>query len=208
MKKLRLILLALLSVLIGLYPLFYYLNKGFGLLKSKPAAIVADTFWHTAFYIHITFGGIALLIGWMQFSPKIRAKRITLHRQIGKIYIVSVLLSALAGFYIAFYAMTGIAAALGFISLSIIWFYTTLMGYLRIIKGNLIQHQKMMIYSYACCFAAVTLRLWLPILSIIFGNFETAYIIVAWWCWIPNLLIAYFIIRKTVYNGGATATTA
>ncbi|WDF53893.1 DUF2306 domain-containing protein [Mucilaginibacter sp. KACC 22063] len=200
MKKLRLILLALLSVLIGLYPLFYYLNKGFGLLKSKPAAIVANAVWHTSFYIHITFGGIALLIGWMQFSPKIRDKRITLHRQIGKIYIVSVLLSALAGFYIAFYAMTGAPAALGFISLSIIWFYTTLMGYLRIVKGNLIQHQKMMIYSYACCFAAVTLRLWLPILSIIFGNFETAYIIVAWWCWIPNLIVAYFIIRKTVYT--------
>ncbi|MFD2287855.1 DUF2306 domain-containing protein [Pedobacter petrophilus] len=126
----------------------------------------------------------------------------------GKIYIISVLLSALTGFYIAFYATGGIAAALGFMSLSIIWFYTTLMGYLNIMKGKWIQHQKMMIYSYASCFAAVTLRLWLPILNIVVGNFETAYLIVAWWCRIPNLIIAYFMNKKTDYAGPSTETYA
>ncbi|TKC12790.1 DUF2306 domain-containing protein [Pedobacter polaris] len=196
MKKTLWILLAALSIVVGLYPGLYFMEKRFGLLKIKPSELVSDFVWHSAFYIHITLGGLALLIGWIQFNQKIRNKYITLHKQIGKIYVIAVLLSAITGFYIAFYAMGGIVAALGFISLSIIWFYTTLMAYLSIKKGNLLQHQKMMIYSYASCFAAVTLRLWIPILSTLFGNFETAYIVVAWWCWIPNLTVAYFLTKK------------
>lgn len=57
-------------------------------------------------------------------------------------------------------------------------------------------HQKMMIYSYAACFAGVTLRVWLPLLTLIFGDFVKAYILVAWLCWIPNLMVAYLINRK------------
>jgi hypothetical protein len=54
----------------------------------------------------------------------------------------------------------------------------------------------MMIYSYAACFAAVTLRLWLPLLVIGFGDFIKAYTVVAWLCWVPNILVAYLIVRK------------
>ena len=57
-------------------------------------------------------------------------------------------------------------------------------------------HQKMMIYSYAACFAAVTLRIYLPILSILFHDFIKAYILVAWLCWIPNIIVAYFLVQQ------------
>lgn len=43
---------------------------------------------------------------------------------------------------------------------------------------------------------AVTLRLWLPILIMIFVRFTPAYQVVAWLAWVPNLLVAYWIIRK------------
>lgn len=84
----------------------------------------------------------------------------------------------------------------GFVSLGVIWFSTTLWAYLLIRKRRIDQHQKMMIYSYAACFAAVTLRLWLPILIPIFGDFIIAYKIVAWLCWVPNMAVAYLITRK------------
>ena len=58
------------------------------------------------------------------------------------------------------------------------------------------QHKKIMVYSYAACFAAVTLRIWLPILQTIFGDFDTAYRIVAWLCWVPNLIVASIICRQ------------
>ena len=54
-----------------------------------------------------------------------------------------------------------------------------------------------MIYSYAACFAAVTLRIWLPTLTSIMGEFIGAYRIVAWLCWVPNMIVAYFIVRHT-----------
>ncbi|MEV4885354.1 DUF2306 domain-containing protein [Chitinophaga ginsengisegetis] len=197
-KKLLWMLLVALSVVVGLYPgLFFLGEKKVGILKIKAGELFLNPFWYGSFYVHIIFGGLALLIGWIQFSPSIRRKNITLHRRIGRLYVIAVLLSALTGFNIAFYATGGLPVALGFISLSLIWFYTTLMAYFRIRSGQVVPHKNMMIYSYACCFAAVTLRAWMPLLIVLSGSFETAYTVVAWWCWIPNLTIAYFLTQKS-----------
>ena len=196
-KKGLWILLATLAMLIGLYPVIYFLfDRKFGLLNSKSVELLTDTFWNIGFYTHIIFGGVALFIGWTQFSPKMRKWSIKLHRQAGKVYVIAVLLSALAGIYIGFYATGGLISSAGFICLGIIWFYTTLKAYLYIKNGEIEPHQKMMVYSYAACFAAVTLRLWLPLLTMIYGDFVKAYLLVAWLCWIPNLIVAYIITRK------------
>ncbi len=195
-KKISWILFAALSIIIGLYPLQYFLIAGrVGILNSKPAWLLTDTFWNVAFYTHIILGGLALLIGWVQFSSKLRIKTPLLHRQVGKIYVGSVLLSSLAGFYIALFADEGPWTSFGFACLAVIWFYTTLRAYLTVKKKQFLTHQIMMVYSYASCFAAVTLRIWLPILISIIGNYRSAYIIVAWWCWLPNLFIAYLIVK-------------
>ncbi len=189
--------MALLSVIMGLYPSQFLMGGSkAGILKIKPEALFLNPFWQVGFYMHIIFGGLALLIGWVQFSQWIRSRSLKFHRQTGKVYVTAVLLSAVSGFYIAFYASGGLPVVLGFMSLSCIWCYTTLMGYIRIRNGQVEQHKKLMIYSYACCFAAVTLRLWMPLLYKITGNFMTAYMIVAWWCWAPNLAVAYLLTRK------------
>ncbi len=46
------------------------------------------------------------------------------------------------------------------------------MAYIRIRNRRVVQHRNMISYSYACCFAAVTLRLWMPFLYAIFGEFQ------------------------------------
>lgn len=197
-KKGLWILFATFALLIGLYPMIYFfIDRRFGLLSSKSVELLSSTFWNIGFYTHIILGGIALLIGWTQFSTKMRSRRITLHRKLGKVYVVAVLLSALAGVYIGFFATGGWISSAGFICLGIIWFYTTLKAYLHIKNGEIENHQKMMVYSYAACFAAVTLRIWLPILTMVYGDFTKAYLVVAWLCWVPNLIIAYIITRKT-----------
>jgi len=43
---------------------------------------------------------------------------------------------------------------------------------------------------------AVTLRLWLPLLTIALGAFIPAYRIVAWLCWVPNMVFAYFWVKN------------
>lgn len=197
-KKIGWVFFTAFAIIIGLYPIIYFvINRSFGLLSSKSDALLQDNLWNIGFYAHIIFGGVALLIGWVQFSKKLRLKNITLHRNIGKLYCTAVLISSIAGIYIGFYATGGTISEIGFILLGLIWFSTTLGAFLAIKKGNIIKHQKLMIYSYAACFSAVTLRIWLPILVTIHeGEFVPAYRVVAWLCWVPNIIVAYFITRK------------
>lgn len=197
MKKASWITIGILSTLIGLYPIIYFLiDRKFGLLSSKSVELLNDNLWNIAFYGHITLGGLALLIGWLQFSNKLRIKKTELHRTIGKIYVISVFISGICGLFIAFYATGGIISILGFFSLGLIWLTTTILGFKAIKKGNIELHEKFMIFSYAACFAAVTLRIWLPLLTIAMGEFNSAYRIVAWLCWVPNIIVAYLILRN------------
>lgn len=189
--------IALFAIIIGLYPGIYLINdRNFGILSSKSNELLANVFWNTAFYTHIILGGIALLIGWLQFNRKLRLRSPSMHRTIGKIYIVSVFFSSMAGIGLGFFATGGLISSTGFIFLGIIWFSTTLSAYLKARNMQIDQHRRLMIYSYAACFAAVTLRIWLPLLNIIFVDFILAYSIVAWLCWVPNLLFAHLLVRK------------
>jgi uncharacterized membrane protein len=187
---------ALFAIVIGLYPVIYFIqDRTFGLLSSKSNELLTNTFWNIGFYTHIVLGGVALLIGWLQFGDKFRNRNLNLHRRIGKVYVIAVLLSSSAGIYIACFATGGWLASAGFICLGVVWFSTTLMAYIGIRKNQPDLHKRMMIFSYAACFAAVTLRIWLPLLTMAIGSFVPAYRIVAWLCWLPNLVVAYWIIH-------------
>ena len=196
-QKISKIFIAIFAIIIGLYPsIYFFKERTFGLLSSKSNELLANALWNTAFYTHIILGGIALFIGWLQFNTKLRLRNLSTHRAIGKIYIVTGLISSLASIGLGFFATGGFMTSAGFVSLGIIWFTTTLLAYLKIKNMQIEQHRRLMIYSYAACFAAVTLRIWLPLLVIIFGNFIVAYSIVAWLCWVPNLMVAKLIVRK------------
>ena len=121
---------------------------------------------------------------------------LALHRLIGKLYVVASIISGIAGIYIAFYATGGLVSIVGFMTLGVLWVFTTLRAYLLIRSREVNKHQVMMIYSFSMCFAAVTLCLWLPILVAIFGEFEPAYKVVAWLCWVPNLAFAFIVTRR------------
>jgi uncharacterized membrane protein len=202
------IIIAFFAITIGLYPCIYFLNNyPYGLLHSKSDELLSSIVYNTGFYTHISFGGLALLIGWLQFLPKLRKRYWKLHRQTGRVYVIATSLSAVAAIYIAVYARGGIIATLGFIGLGLTWLYTTLRAYINIKNKQITQHQKMMTYSYAACFAAVTLRVYLPLLTLLLHDLTTAYLIVAWLCWLPNLIVAYFITRRLKYTKAATAVT-
>ena len=50
--------------------------------------------------------------------------------------------------------------------------------------------------SYALCLAAVTLRLYLPSSLAAGVAFGTAYPVIAWLCWVPNVLVAEWMIAS------------
>ena len=199
-KKIAWFVFAFLAIGVSLYPLLYvyfaFQEGEVGLRLSKSQELIQSTLWNIGFYGHVVFGGMALMTGWSQFSKRIRDKRLSLHRNLGKIYVGSVLISGTCAVGIGFFSTGGWVPALGFILLGLVWLYTTVSAYMAIRKKDLSLHQGMMIYSYAACLAAVTLRLWLPLLQWTFGEFLIAYKIVAWLCWVPNLIFAAFLVQK------------
>ena len=65
----------MMAIAIGLYPLLYLLGpRDLGLLGTKSEQLLQSPLWNSAFYGHITFGGIALLTGWTQFSRELRRR--------------------------------------------------------------------------------------------------------------------------------------
>jgi uncharacterized membrane protein len=201
MKKVWYI-VAFLAITIGLYPVLFTLvdMTRQGLLAGK-GDLLDSSIYMLLFYMHITGGGIALLTGWSQFSQSLRNKRKQLHRTVGKIYLISILfVGGPGGILIAYQADGGLVGKVGFALLGIFWWIFSAQAYLKIRQGNIQEHKLWMIRSYALTFAAVTLRIWLPLLGIGF-SFEEAYPLIAWLCWVPNMMFAELIIRKNWVPG-------
>jgi hypothetical protein len=144
--------------------------------------------------LHIVTSAVALTAGALQFSARVRATAIESHRWVGRLYVTGVLLGGISGLVLATRAQGGLPAQVGFAILAVLWLGTTLMGLARILSGRVADHRPWMIRSYALVLAAVTLRIYLP-LSVVAGiPFESAYPSVAWLCWVPNLIVAEWLI--------------
>ena len=51
-----------------------------------------------------------------------------------------------------------------------------------------------MLRSYALTLAAVTLRLYMPAFAIAGVGFDAAYPLIAWLCWVPNLVVVEWLV--------------
>jgi uncharacterized membrane protein len=143
------------------------------------------------FQLHIACGGVSLVVGILQFSARLRRRFVQWHRRLGILYLVMVLISGSAGFLLSFSAATGTTAAWGFRLLSVFWIVATCLAYFNIVRLNIARHREWMIRSYALTLAAVSLRIELPIgLMATGGAFDVVYPVIAYACWIPNLVIA------------------
>ncbi|MEQ9301014.1 MAG: DUF2306 domain-containing protein [Cyclobacteriaceae bacterium] len=203
MKKLFWGLFIFFAVGVGLYPLLYLLvDMKAGLLALKSEEL-ESTMWVTMFYTHITFGGLALIIGWPQFVNKWRVSTPQFHRRLGMVYLIVVGLSGLSGLYIAQFATGGTISILGFNGLALGWLSTGIMALHTAKNGKYLEHEQWMIRNYALTFAAVSLRIMLPTTAILQLDFISTYQVIAWACWVPNLIIAELIIignRKSRFS--------
>jgi len=144
---------------------------------------------------HIVGGIVALGLGPFQFLRGLRTRQPALHRWIGRFYLLGILLGGVAGLYMATFAYTGPVAGFGFGALALLWLITGAFAYHSIRHGDVNRHRRWMIRNFALTFAAVTLRLQLPLLTPMFG-FELGYMIVAWSAWMPNLLVVEWFLNR------------
>lgn len=136
---------------------------------------------------HGLFGPLALAIGPWQFLAGSFARRPTLHRRMGWLYMLGAFGTGISGLYMSLHAYTGAIAGVGFAGMALALLATTGLGLLAIRRGDVARHRRWMLSSFALIFAAVTFRLWAPLLAFSLGSFEAAYPWIAWISWVPNL---------------------
>lgn len=141
-------------------------------------------------FVHAGAASTALLVGPFQFVTRLRARFPKAHRWTGRVYVVACLFGAVSGLFLAAGTNAGPIAQAGFGMLGVCWFVANVQAWRMAMAGRFAEHRRWMVRSFAMTFAAVTLRLYLPIAPIMGYAFMPAYIAISWLAWVPNLLVA------------------
>lgn len=172
------------------------------------ATTYADRSWpvQVAFYVHIVSAGLALALGPWQFSKRLRTRHPLTHRWIGRTYMITLGLGSVAAFIMSMFSSVGISGFFGFAALAVLWGWTALRGYKAARARQFREHEAWMIRNFALTYAAVTLRLWMGVLILVqlpFSDgreftdiFNQAYAPLPYLCWIPNIVVAEFMVRR------------
>ncbi|MEO8000819.1 MAG: DUF2306 domain-containing protein [Arenimonas sp.] len=162
---------------------------------------IGNKVWLTAFYVHVFSSLFALLAGLTQFSKKIRSYYPRVHRWVGRIYVLDILLvTGPAGLLMSFYANGGLGSRLAFLILSILWWYVTLQAWRAAVARDFARHRAFMLRSYALTLSAITLRLWKLGMAHYFGLPPMEiYRVAAWLGFVPNyLLVEIYLYRVRI----------
>lgn len=147
--------------------------------------------------VHAVGASVALLLGPFQFLDRLRTGSPGLHRLLGYGYLlVGVGAGGIAGVLLARHSFGGLVSHLGFGMLGSLWLFTGVLALVAAKQRRFDDHRRWTVRSFALALAAVTLRLYVPA-SVLAGlRFETAYPVIAWLCWVPNLLVAEWFVRN------------
>lgn len=126
---------------------------------------------YSALVIHIILAFIALVTGFIQFIESIRRTKPKLHRYIGRIYVISILISGLLAFVLFFYS-ENYSKAMAFLVLAVLWLFTTWKAYRKAVKRNFREHRIWMIRSFGITLVAVSARLLVPLLLLSYAIFN------------------------------------
>jgi len=184
--------MTVLASMIAAYAAFVLLVPGFG--PPFIAELRARLPW--AVMAHLAGGLVAMAVGPWQFSTRLRARAVNVHRWLGRGYVVAVLIGGIGALVLAPTSQEGLVTHVGFGLLAVLWLNATVQAYRSIRAGDVSSHRRWMIRSFSLILAGVMLRVWRPLydglaaLGVVGFSFETAYAGVAWLCWVPNLVVA------------------
>jgi uncharacterized membrane protein len=129
-----------------------------------PSSEIAQHFAPVKWYLvpHAFFGGLAMLLGAFQFSNRLRARYLRVHRMLGYVYVTGVFISAPLGFPVA-----ERVGNLSLVAASAVqafgWMATTAIALYCIRRGNIVQHRRWMMRSYPFAMVFTVARLIIPI---------------------------------------------
>jgi len=145
---------------------------------------------------HITMGIVALLSGPVQLWLGLTDQRPSLHKNLGFVYMASVVLSAAAAYYLALNTSGGIGFGSGLAGLATAWLVTTAMAFVAIKRQLYDQHKEWMIRSYVVTTGFVTFRIVFPLLQGSgIGSSTEQLAVAAWGCWAVPLLFTEAVLQ-------------
>ncbi len=155
--------------------------------------------------IHALASGTALLIGPLQFIRRIRVDHPLVHRTIGSVYLLAVLIGSVMALASAIISTSGWTAQVGFFILDAFWIYTALKAFQAVKGHDFASHRIWMIRNYSATFAAVLLRVILilqmvlaPILNIPYRH-VAAYDVSVWGSITLSIFVAeLFIVQRSM----------
>lgn len=150
--------------LLSLYYLYRAVSYRFGVPgRMGPPNPIAPG-WY---YVHVLFALPVLLGAPLQFTPELRSRMPSLHRAVGKAYVVGALIAAATAAYMGMagpYEGSRLSIALT----GTLWFYFTFAAWRHAVAGNYGEHRAFMIRSYALALVLVWLRLMYDLQEYIF----------------------------------------
>lgn len=169
----------------------YYFPPDFqnGFLQDRQ-----DYFWSSfygvGFYLHIAGAPLALISGLPQLSRMVLRWSPRLHRVLGRVYALAVLLAAApGGFVMGFRSFAGTPALICFTVMSLLVTVFTVLAWRAALRRRFQSHRRWMIRSYLMMVSAILLRLIDPLLRDLGVPDLTSYVSSLWLSWVPSLVI-------------------
>ncbi len=148
---------------------------------------------------HISSGIVALVIGPFQFWKAFRNKYLTIHRWMGRTYLIAILIGSICSTSLAWTSgiQVNFAWAFSLQCLAFAWITTASMAYISVMRRRIQQHREWMIRSYVVTFAFVIFR-WLndelPLAIQLMEKFEERGPTIIWFSWTIPLLITEIVL--------------
>ncbi len=149
-------------VLFGLITIFVTYMKNARIFD--PTSEIAQHFAPVKWYLvaHAFFGALAMLLGVFQFSNRLRARYIQVHRMLGYVYVVSVFISGPFAIPVA-KRIDSLSLTAASVMQSFGWIVTTAIALYCVRQGNIAQHRRWMIRSYPFAMVFTVARVIIPI---------------------------------------------
>lgn len=138
-------------------------------------------------------GTLALLLGAMQFSTRIRRRHIHLHRRIGKLYIAGTLVAGPVAIWMAFINSPWFLVPFTIIQAAT-WMLFTLFAYVCIRRGAVKAHREWMTRSYAIVLIFLEGRVLMAIPALARHGMD-AVVLVNWGCLAVTLVVVESFLR-------------
>ena len=181
-----------------LTPFPHYLPADFGrgFLRGKEDFFYSGAYF-LGFYAHIASSPIALLCGTLQMSAGLRDRCPALHRRLGRVYVVLMLvLVAPGGLIMSVRSNGGWTSAVCFALIATLAWGFTFAAWRHARAGRYAEHGRWMIRSYLMICSAILLRLVYAMLHSWGVDSTAAYQWAAWLSWVPSLLTYEAIARS------------